>query len=57
MKSSLKEVVNHGGVIVKHGDTEIECKDDAEAIQVIKDLGYTEADIIHTDGSKTSVKG
>jgi adenylate cyclase class IV len=51
MNSRLTEEKRFTGVIVKHGNTEIECRNDAEAIQIIKNLGYTEADIVSPNGT------
>jgi hypothetical protein len=51
MKSRLTEELKHESVIVKHGATEIECGSDAEAIEVIKKMGFTDADIISPNGS------
>ena len=57
MNSRLTEDRKVSGVIVKHGETEIECHDDAEAIETIKRLGYTEADVFNPDGTFYHISG
>lgn len=56
MKSMLKEVEIHSGVTVEIGEDRIECKDEASALKLIRDMGYSEADIVFPDGSHTKIK-
>lgn len=55
MKSLLREVQTHSGVVVEYGDTRIEFPDDRAALKFIEDMGYGVADIVYPDGTHTTV--